>query len=212
MPRPESRLVAGDSAARGGEGRVHHNGIERSRGEQKVVKPFGVDRRGLEALKRQQEPAAGMNLVRLDMASGHSSQRGNVAGAGAWFQHDHAGLDRGGPDNHQCERVRRAELLELDLLIVSPRLTGQSGHLGKEPLDCCRCIGQTWPGTTQVEIEPSFDRVISVAGMAYRGAKYLAGEIGDSGIIEMGGGIGFKQLREPKREPHSRVFDLGSRR
>ena len=58
-------------------------------------------------------------FVRFNLGSGQAGKHGNVACAGAWFEHVHAGLKGGGFHHDKSLRGRRAKLLEVYLALVA---------------------------------------------------------------------------------------------
>ncbi|MEX2171084.1 MAG: hypothetical protein WD851_17325 [Pirellulales bacterium] len=176
VPRPELGSVSVHAAAGRREGRIHDDGVVALFGRQKIVEPFGVERRRLEALEFQKCPPTKVDFIRVHLCAREPCQEGDVAGAGAWFKYDHVTAQRGRFDCYQRLSRRRAELLKVELMLVAPRLNGKACLLRVQLLDCGGGVGHIEVDFLEIDVESGLDGIIGVTRIAGSTSEFLAGQ------------------------------------
>ena len=132
MAGSEGGAVAVDSASGGREGRVHHDGMIRLFQGEKIVETFGIVCRGLESLQGEQLTAAWVDFIGIHLCSKGPGEDRNIARSGTRLQDRHSRAECGCFDDDEGLGRRRAELLKLNLRLVTSGLDGQSGLLGQK--------------------------------------------------------------------------------
>ena len=145
----EVRVAAGAGHAwRRRERRIHEND-GRTNVRQPIGDGFGVVK-GYACAGKQMRKNTGADrgeLVQHQGAMGPSAESafgeyGQHAGAGGGFQDDVARADRGCGQCRECKRQRGGELLQLDLVLGTPRVRGlQGGDLPQHGKNPARSLG-----------------------------------------------------------------------
>lgn len=125
VTRAEVCAVSLHAAAGRRKRRVHHHGVIQPPRPQQVVQPFGIESCRCESLQEEQANPSLVNFIGIHLGSHESHHGRDVAGSRTRFENLH-------PMAYCCcacsqERLswRRAELLSIDLILVTPRLSGQ---------------------------------------------------------------------------------------
>lgn len=212
MPGAKRRPMTLDSTTGRREGRVHHDCMVALVRRQQIIETLRVERCRREPLQGEQLTSAGIDFIGLDVCAGQPREYRDVARTGARLQHLHAGTDRSHYHNHQRERGRRAELLEIDLGLVAPRLPGQTRLLGQELIDGGGHVAEVKADSAQVEIESRFGRIVGVPGVPGGVAEYLLRQSTQRRVVQHGRGIPFQHGGTLDRQPCTESIDGRSSR
>ena len=166
MPGAELRMVTLDAFSCGRERRIHHDRVKALLSRQQVIQALGVQRGRLESLQFQECPPPWVDLVDFDFCAQEACQDGEVARAGTRLQNRHTRTRNGSLDDDEGLRVRRAELLQFDLAMVSRRLWRETLAFTQQQLERGLGVPQWQAGALQVEVEPGFGGVVGIAGVS----------------------------------------------
>ncbi|MGA2035620.1 MAG: hypothetical protein ABSG68_25510 [Thermoguttaceae bacterium] len=208
----EGRAVAVDSAAGGREGRVHHDGMIGFVQGEKIVETFSIVCRGLESLQGEQLTAAWVNFIGVYVCSKRPGENRNIARSGTRLQDRHFRAECGCFDDDDGLGRRRAELLKLNLRLVTSGLDGKSGLLDEKLVDRGGDVAKVKTHPVQIEVEARLGGVIGVTAVPGRTAENLLGQAGDSGVVEFHRRIGFQECGQTASELHDRTFRRRKRR
>ncbi len=184
MPRTEAGAMTVKPPAGGREGRIHHHRVVTLVGRKQIIKTLGIESRWQEFLQSEELSPSGVDFVCVHEGTGKASQGSYVASAGTGLKHRHTRPQGRGLDDYEGLSRRRAELLIVNLPLVSSRLPWQSGLLSQEPLDCRSRVAKISADSIQVNVEPCFRRIISLAGVTGCISEYLLSQITNSQIVK----------------------------
>lgn len=202
----ESGAVAVDTASGGREGRVHHDGVICSFQGEEIVETFGVECRGHESLQGEQLPAAWVDFIGIHLCSKGPGENGNITRSGTRLQDRHSWAECGCFDDDEGLGRRCAELLKLNLRLVTSGLDGQSGLLGEKLVKRGGDVAKVKTDPVQIDVQSRFGGVIGVTSVPGRTAENLLGQAGDSGVVEFHRRVGFQECGQTASELHDRTF------
>jgi hypothetical protein len=166
----EGRAVSGDSASGGREGWVHYDGmIGLLRGE-KIVQAFGIECRRFESLQGEQLTPAWVDFIGVYLCSKEPGENRHIARSGARLQDGHSRAESGCFNDHERLGRGRAELLKLNLGLVTSGLEGQPRLLSEKPVDRGRDIAKVKTHAVQIDVETRLGGVIGVTAVPGRTA------------------------------------------
>jgi hypothetical protein len=171
----EDGAVSGDSASGGREGWIHYDGMISPFQGEEIVEAFGIECRRLESLQGEQLTPAWVDFVGVYVCSKEPGENRNIAGPGARLQDRHSRAECGCFDDHEGLGGRRAELLKLDLNLVTSGLKGQPGLCGKKFVDRGRDVAKVKTDPVEIDIDARLGGIIGVTAVTGRTAKNLLG-------------------------------------
>ena len=121
---------------------------------------------GCKALERKELPSALVDFVCVNVRAGKPCENRDVARSSTRFQNVHARAKRSGFYHDEGLRRWRAELLEVNLVLVSPCLKRQASLFSQELIERGRRVGKVQPDAVQVDVEPGLGRIVGVAGVS----------------------------------------------
>ena len=196
----EGGAVAVDSAAGGREGRVHHDGMIGFFQGEEIVETFSIECRGLESLQGEQLTAAWVDFIGVHVCSKEPGENRNIARSGTRLQDRHSRAECGCFDDDEGLGRRRAELLKLNLRLVTSGLDGQSGLLGEKLVERGGDVAKVKTHPVQIDVESRLGGVIGVTAVPGRTAENLLGQAADSGVVEFHRRIGFQECGKTPSE------------
>lgn len=202
----ESGAVPVDSASGRREGRVHHDGMKSVFQGEEIIQTFGIECGGLESLQGEQLTPTWVDFVGVNVCSQKPGENRDIARSGARLQDRHSRAESGHFDDHKGLGRRRAELLKLNLRLVTSGLEGQSGLLGKEFVDRGGDVAKVKTHPVQIDVQSRLGGIIGVTAVPGRTAKNLLGQAADCRVVELDRWIGFQECGKTPSEPHERTF------
>ena len=208
----EGGAVSVDSASGGREGRVHHDGMISFFQGEEIVETFGIECRRLESLQGEQLTPAWVDFIGVYVCSKEPGENRNIARSGTRLQDRHSGAECGCFDDHEGLGRRRAELLKLNLRLVTSGLDGQSGLFSEKLVDRGGDVAKVKTHPVQIDVEARLGGVIGVTAVPGRTAENLLGQAADCRVVELDRRIGFQECGKTPSELHERTFRRRKRR
>jgi len=202
--------MSGDSAAGGREGWVHHDRVVRFFQGKKIVETFGIECRRFESLQSEQLTPAWVDFIGVYLCSKEPSENRDIARSGTRLQDRHSRAEGGCFDDHEGLGRRRAELLKLDLNLVTSGLEGQSGLLSEKFVERGGDVAKVKTRHVQIDVQARLGGVIGVAAMPGRTAKNLLCQVTDCRVVEFQRRIGFQERGNTPSELGDRACSAGS--
>jgi hypothetical protein len=140
------------------------------------------------------------------VCSQEPSENRDIARSGARLQDAHARAESGYFDDHEGLGGRRAELLKLNLGLVTSGLEGQPGLRSEKPVDRGGDVGKVKTHVVQIDVETRLGGVIGVTAVPRRTAKNLLGQAADCRVVELDRRIGFQECGKTLSEPRDRTL------
>ena len=134
------------------------------------------------------------------------SENGDIARSGTRLQDRHCRAKGGCFDDHEGLGGRRAELLKLNLRLVTSGLEGQPGLCSDELVDRGGDVAKVETHSLKIDVQSSLGGVVGVPAVPGRTAKNLLGQAADCRVIELDRRIGFQECGKMPSEARDRTF------